>query len=53
MERLVAVIRGEPDRDVARTDTMIEALARREPVLGGSDVAIRLLGALVADVENR
>jgi hypothetical protein len=53
MKRLVAMIRREPDRDVARTDAVVEALARREPVAMGADVAVRLLGALIADVENR
>ncbi len=35
-----------------RTDAVLDALARREPV-GGTDAAIRLLGALVADVDGQ
>ncbi|WP_214414872.1 anti-sigma-D factor RsdA [Sphaerisporangium fuscum] len=37
-----------------RTDALIDALARREPVDGhDDDVAVRLLGALAADVDQR
>lgn len=42
--------------DVARTDAVLNALARRESVpFGGdsADVAVRLLGALVADVDRQ
>ncbi|ETK33205.1 hypothetical protein MPTA5024_25715 [Microbispora sp. ATCC PTA-5024] len=38
--------------DVMRTDAVLDALARREPVAGG-DPAVRLLGALVADVDSQ
>ena len=38
--------------DVTRTDAVLDALARREPV-GGTDAAVRLLGALAADVDSQ
>ncbi|WP_157530038.1 hypothetical protein [Microtetraspora niveoalba] len=42
------------DADVARTDAVLDALARREAVfeLEAGDVAVRLLGALIADVDG-
>jgi hypothetical protein len=44
---------ADVENDVLRTDTILEALARREPVASGADAAIRLLGALVADVDSQ
>ncbi|MFF4773131.1 hypothetical protein [Microtetraspora fusca] len=44
------------DADVARTDALLDALARREAVALGreaGDVAVRLLGALIADVDSQ
>lgn len=43
---------ADVEGDVARTDAVLDALARREPV-GGADPAVRLLGALVADVDSQ
>ncbi|GAA4193571.1 hypothetical protein AB0C10_01915 [Microbispora amethystogenes] len=43
---------GDVEGDVVRTDVLLDALARREP-LGGTDAALRLLGALVADVDSQ
>ncbi len=40
---------------MARTDAVLDALARRESVAFGveaGDVAVRLLGALIADVDS-
>ncbi|WP_157099694.1 MULTISPECIES: anti-sigma-D factor RsdA [Microbispora] len=43
---------ADVEGDVMRTDAVLDALARREPVAGG-DPAVRLLGALVADVDSQ
>ncbi|MBX6385172.1 MAG: hypothetical protein IRZ07_19750 [Microbispora sp.] len=50
--RFVSYGDADVEGDVARTDAVLEALARREPV-SGTDAAIRLLGALVADVDSQ
>ena len=45
--------RGSPsDPDVLRTDALIDALARREPVAGQVDAAVAVLRALTADVDQ-
>ncbi|GAA4581089.1 hypothetical protein GCM10023194_11310 [Planotetraspora phitsanulokensis] len=44
---------ADVEADVLRTDAILDGLARREPVASGADAAIRLLGALVADVESQ
>lgn len=44
------------DADVARTDAVLDALARREPLVFGADfadVSVRLLSALIADVDSQ
>jgi hypothetical protein len=43
---------ADVEGEVARTEVVLDALARREPV-PGADPAIRLLGALVADVDSQ
>ncbi|MEU7877459.1 anti-sigma-D factor RsdA [Microbispora bryophytorum] len=43
---------ADVEGEVMRTDAVLDALARREPV-GGTDAAIRLLGALVVDVDGQ
>ncbi|WP_169985230.1 MULTISPECIES: hypothetical protein [unclassified Microbispora] len=43
---------ADVEGDVMRTDAVLDALARREPV-GGTDAAVRLLGALVVDVDSQ
>ncbi|GAA4222311.1 hypothetical protein FHR32_003956 [Streptosporangium album] len=42
----------EEDPAVAETDAVLEALSHREP-LPTSDVAVRLLSALIDDVDQR
>ncbi|MCT9928662.1 hypothetical protein N5079_00360 [Planotetraspora sp. A-T 1434] len=44
---------ADVEGDVLRTDAVLDALARREPVASGADAAVRLLGALIADVESQ
>lgn len=43
---------ADMEGDVTRTDALLDALARRE-ALSGTDAALRLLGALVADVDSQ
>jgi hypothetical protein len=44
---------ADVEGDVMRTDAVLDALARREPVIPGGDPAVRLLGALAADVDSQ
>jgi hypothetical protein len=43
---------ADVEGDVRRTDAVLDALARREPVRGADD-AVRLLEALAADVDGQ
>jgi hypothetical protein len=43
---------ADVEGEVLRTDALLDALARRE-LVGGADAAIRLLGALVVDVDSQ
>ncbi|GGO06609.1 hypothetical protein GCM10010116_13050 [Microbispora rosea subsp. aerata] len=43
---------ADVEGDVMRTDAVLDALARREPI-ADADAAVRLLGALVADVDSQ